>query len=1015
MLVGRKEFRSPVLAFSIVAGNETVNTLPQVPIATYRLQFNRTFTFRDAAALVPYLAALGISHCYASPYLKARPGSAHGYDIVDHNSLNPEIGTPEDYEHFVAELHRHGMGQILDVVPNHMGVMGSDNAWWLDVLENGEASEFAEFFDIEWNPIKDELRGKVLIPILEDQYGNVLEKGELKLAFDSERGEFSIFYHHHRFPIDPGEYPQILSLDLERLPEKLEPAHADFREFQSIATAFSHLPKRNGALGFEQRVERSREKEVQKRRLASLCGRSPKVRDFLVAKVEALNGNAGVPQSFEALHELIKTQTYRLAQWRVAADDINYRRFFDINELAALRMENAEAFNKTHRFIVDLVEQQKVDGLRIDHPDGLYDPKKYLFQLQDTFRTGSATENKDKGPQGIYIVVEKILTGIERLRKDWPIQGTTGYEYANLVNGLFVDTSASSKMERIYRAFSGRREEYPDLVYTCKKLILKVALASELSVLASLLSRIALSNRHTCDFTLNSLRSALAEIIASFPVYRTYVSEGEVSDDDRRTIEHAVAGGRKRSTAADLTVFDFIHRILLIETNGSENAWYKQAVTRFAMKFQQLTAAVMAKGLEDTAFYRYHRLISLNEVGGDPYKFGTTSDEFHCANQQRMDRWPHSMLASSTHDSKRSEDVRARIDVLSELPALWRLNLRRWRDWNRRKKYLVEGTPAPTRNDEYLLYQTLVGTWPMETPDDAGWRMYSERIEQYMLKSAREAKELTSWANTNRDYERALLNFIRAVLERRAKNKFLTDFSQFQRRIARLGMFNSLSQCLLKMTSPGVPDIYQGNELWQFNLVDPDNRRAIDYDHRRGLIDNLPTDCRPPQEFRDALLANMDNGLVKLYLTQRTLRIRKKETLLFQRGGYLPLKVNGPKSEHICAFAREYENRSIIVAVPRLCATLLGEDFNSPCNESLWGDTEVEIPFAERACYQHAFTGECIPGDQGEQGRFLPAVKLFRDFPVALLISETINLTGPADQTFLASTPGNYPTNTWNT
>ncbi len=962
-----------------------MNALADVPTATYRLQFNRTFTFRDAAAIVPYLAALGISHCYASPYLKARPGSAHGYDIVDHNSLNPEIGTSEDYGHFVAELHRHGMGQILDVVPNHMGVMGADNAWWLDVLENGEASEFAEFFDIDWNPIKDELRGKVLIPILEDQYGNVLEKGELKLTFDSEHGEFSIFYHHHRFPIDPGEYPRILGPDLEPQPRKFDPPDQDLLEFQSVATAFSHLPKRNGPLGFEQRVERSREKEVQKRRLASLCERSSKIRNLLAARVEILNGKANVPQSFDALHELIKTQAYRLAQWRVAADDINYRRFFDINELAALRMENAEVFNATNHFIVDLVRQGQVDGLRIDHPDGLYDPKRYLLQLQDQLQTDLPNGKKAQDSQVIYIVVEKILTGKEALRPDWPIQGTTGYEYSNLVNGLFVDASASSKMERIYRAFSGRREEYADLVYACKKLILKVALASELSVLANLLSRIALSNRHTCDFTLNSLRSALAEIIASFPVYRTYVCENQLSNEDRRTIEQAIVGGRRRSTAADLTVFDFIHRALLMDVNGSENAWYKRAVTRFAMKFQQLTAAVMAKGLEDTAFYRYHRLISLNEVGGDPHKFGTTVEEFHCANQRRMHRWPHSMLASSTHDSKRSEDVRARIDVLSELPGLWRLNLRRWRDSNRRKKQLVDGTPAPTRNDEYLLYQTLVGTWPMDSPNDSAWRAYSERVEQYMLKAAREAKEFTSWANTNPDYEKALLNFVRGILDRHSKNRFIEDFSQFQRRIAQVGMFNSLSQCLLKLTSPGVPDIYQGNELWQFNLVDPDNRRPVDYDQRRRFIEALPRDFGQVNR----KLATMDSGLVKMFLTQRTLQVRKECALVFQQGRYLPLKVNGSKSTHICAFARIYKDHSIIVAVPRLCATLLGEDFDSPCHESLWGDTAVEFPFAENQCYQNVFTGSCTPITRGDQQAFFLASRLFTDFPVALLIKKS--------------------------
>ena len=972
---------------------QRVKNAIQIPLATYRLQFNRTFTFRDAAAIIPYLAALGVSHCYASPYLKARPGSMHGYDIVDHNSLNPEIGTPEDYEYFVDELHRHGMGQILDIVPNHMGVMGADNAWWLDVLENGEASEYADFFDIEWNPIKDELRGKVLIPVLGDQYGNVLERGELKLMFDSERGEFSIFYHHHRFPIDPGEYARIFSHDLERLKQNLGSTHEDFLEFQSISTAFNHLPKR-GSLTPEQRVERSREKEVQKRRLATLVLRSPAIQEYLLATVNTLNGSVDAPQSFDALHELIKAQAYRLAQWRVAADDINYRRFFDINELAALRMENPDVFHRTHLLIAEMLATGKVNGLRIDHPDGLYDPKGYLCGLQDELRKASdkngESESADSG--STYVLVEKILTGKERLRADWPVHGTTGYEFANILNGLFIDTNAASKMERIYHAFSGRREEFPDLVYLCKKLILKVSLASELSVLASLLSRIALSNRHTCDFTLNSLRSALAEIIASFPVYRTYVSGTDVSREDRRLVERAVNEGRMRSNAADLTVFDFIQRILLIDINGNEPTWYQRAVTRFAMKFQQVTAAVMAKGLEDTAFYRYNRLVSLNEVGGNPLKFGYSSAEFHAANEERLAHWPHSMLASSTHDSKRSEDVRARINVLSEIPGLWRLNLRRWRDWNRGKKRLVNGRPSPNRNDEYLLYQTLVGAWPHEEGlDDAGWKTFSERIENYLVKAVRESKELTSWANNNVDYEAALQQFIRAILDRRPKNRFYADFSQFHQRISRIGMFNSLSQSLLKMTSPGVPDIYQGNELWDFSLVDPDNRRAVDYEKRRNALEEL-TKARKQSEQLDQtrkLLSSMQNGLIKLYLTQKTLSFRKAQADLFQNGTYLPLSAQGAHAENILGLARQHQGRSVIVAVPRLCAALLGDAFDTLCNDALWGDTALEIPVSGHGCYHNLFTGECIPVN-GE-GAVLPVGKLFHDFPVALLVGEPVD------------------------
>jgi (1->4)-alpha-D-glucan 1-alpha-D-glucosylmutase len=961
------------------------------PISTYRLQFNREFTFCDAAKLVPYLAQLGISHCYASPYLRARPGSMHGYDIIDHNALNPEIGTPEDYDHFVSELHRHGMGQILDIVPNHMGVMGSDNSWWLDVLENGQASTFAEFFDIDWDPIKDELQGKVLVPILGDQYGNVLENGELKLTFDVERGEFSIYYHQHRFPINPVEYPRILGFRIQDIEEKLGPTHDDVLELQSIKTAFSHLPTSQNITP-EKMAERTREREVQKRRLAALCARSVEIKTFLEAHVQILNGTVGEPRSFDALHELIKAQSYRLAQWRVAADDINYRRFFDINDLAALRTENETVLNLTHRFTLSLVSQGKVDGLRIDHPDGLYDPAKYFQDLQAGMPSAAGDDSGQTQGRN-YVVVEKILTGNEKLRKDWPVQGTTGYEFANLVNGVFVDPSAAMRAERIYRSFTGQTVEFEDLVYACKKLILKVALASELNVLANALSRIALSNRHTCDFTVNSLRSALGEVIASFPVYRTYVSSAGVSPEDRRYIERAVAVGRKRSNAADLSVFDFIRRMLLIETNG-EPQWYRRAITAFAMKFQQVTSAVMAKGLEDTSFYRYNRLVSLNEVGGDPQRFGIPIAEFHEANQRRAQCWPYSMVATSTHDSKRSEDVRARIDVLSEMPAAWRLSLRRWRDWNRGRKRIIDERPAPSRNDEYLFYQTLIGAWPLERLDDSGWQKFVSRIEQYMLKAVREAKEFTSWANPNTEYEDALTEFTQATLDRRRRNRFLSDFGEFQRRISRMGMFNSISQTLLKLTVPGLPDIYQGNELWDFSLVDPDNRRPVDYARRQQLLQELigwgKAGADQQWEALRGLLESLEDGRAKLYVTWKTLCLRQEHSEVFQKGGYTPLSVNGARADHVCGFARHTPGEAIIVAVPRLCATLLGEKRDTPIGSDVWGDTRIELPGEiPHFAYQNIFTRESVPTHDTEGAPSFAAGDLFKDFPVVLLCSHS--------------------------
>ncbi len=963
----------------------------QIPTATYRLQLNPHFTFRDAAAIVPYLSSLGISHCYASPYLRARSGSMHGYDIIDHNALNPEIGTLEDYEYLVAELHSHGMRQILDIVPNHMGVMGADNAWWLDVLENGEASDHADFFDIDWDPIKDELQGKVLVPVLAEQYGNVLEKGEIRLSFDADRGEFSLFYFQHRFPVDPKEYPRILGFQIERLQESLGPTHEDVLELQSIITAFSHLPDRRGT-ATEKRAERIREKEVQKRRLAALCARSAGANAFILRNVEIINGTPDDPRTFDSLHDLIKAQPYRFAQWRVAADDINYRRFFDINDLAALRTENETVFNETHKLILDLVSRGQVDGLRIDHPDGLYDPARYFDLLRSRLRSELESHNREA-----YLIAEKILTGTERLRKEWPIDGTTGYEFGNLVNGLFVDRSAAATMERIYRSFTGTSQDYGDLVYLCKKLILKVVLASELNVLANLLSRIALASRYTCDFTLNGLRSVLAEIIACFPVYRTYVNGSDQSEEDRRYVQQAVATARRRSNAADLSVFDFVQHILLIDIYGSEAGWYRQAVLRFSMKFQQVTAAVMAKGLEDTAFYRYNRLVSLNEVGGDPNRFGVSTEEFHRSNAERLASWPDSMLASSTHDSKRSEDVRARINVLSEIPLLWLRHLRRWRDWNRNKKRQLDGVPVPTRNDEYLLYQTLLGAWSTESPDDAQWGVFTERIDQYMLKAIREAKEHTSWANTNSDYEKAVTDFIRALLVRSAQNRFLVDFAEFASRVARIGFFNSISQTLLKLTVPGVPDIYQGNEVLQFSLVDPDNRRPVDYEWNRDLFErlrrNVNFDSPTASDLKEAV-SKLSNGPAKLYVTWKTLQLRKQNASVFQRGAYAPLSVSGEQSEHVITFERQHESCSIVVVAPRLCAGLLSESLDTLCKEEIWRNTAIAIPGDRISCYHNVFTGECLPvktaGD-ANKGSSLRLADVLRTFPVALLMS------GPQD------------------
>jgi (1->4)-alpha-D-glucan 1-alpha-D-glucosylmutase len=999
------------------------------PLATYRLQLNHDFTFRQATEVVPYLSELGVSHCYISPCLKARPGSMHGYDIVDHNSFNPEIGSAEDFDRFVSALHEHGMGLILDIVPNHMGIMGSDNAWWLDVLENGESSIYASFFDIDWQPLKDELHGKVLVPVLHDHYGAVLESGELKLNFQPARGEFDIAYREHRFPVDPKEYPRVLEPCGTKATEMLGEQNPNLLEFQSLITAFRHLPGRR-ELSSDRVAERNRDKEIHKRRLAELCARSTEIAACVVRAVDSINGDPADPASFEELHELIKAQAFRLANWRVAADDINYRRFFDTNDLAGICMENEKVFEATHRLVLSLMAEGKVDGLRLDHPDGLYDPAQYFKRLSrgiasaannsanassagpdERLHEGSHERSNDSShDRSPYVIIEKILTGSERLRTTWPVSGTTGYDFANLVNGLFVDPAAVMRLERIYRNFTADEIDFEDLAYRSRKLIIRVALASELNVLANRLTRIALSKRRTCDFTLNSLRDALMEVVASFPVYRTYVSPAGVSEEDARYIRLAIASAKWRSPAADTSIFDFISEVLLTHIAEGQDSAYRDAVTSFAMRFQQFTSPVMAKGLEDTAFYRYNRLVSLNDVGGDLYRFGITPAEFHSANQERLRSWPRTMLATSTHDSKRSEDVRARINVLSEISGLWRLRVRDWRRLNRSHKRPINDRPAPSPNDEYLLYQTLLGAWPAEPlSDENDWKTFGERIEANMLKAIREAKRNTSWINRNTEYEAAVSSFVKALLDREAPNRFLDDFVPFQRRVARFGLWNSLSQTLLKLTCPGVPDIYQGNELWDFSLVDPDNRRPVDYMRRQQMFEGV----RSGDGARGAtpmsislsisisrLLETPEDGRIKLYMIWRTLCLRQEQPELFQRGEYLPLAVAGAKADHVIAFARKFENTSVVVVVPRLVASLVNgvhtdvhtdshSDIDTdlaPIGARVWEDTHVLLPCACREECRNVFTGKALELTKSDGHTKIDVAAALAEFPVALCV-----------------------------
>ncbi len=940
-----------------------------IPRATYRLQFSRDFGFADAERIVPYLARLGVSHIYCSPLLKARPGSAHGYDIVDHNAFNPEIGDRAGFERLAAALKAHDMGIVLDIVPNHMGI-GPDNAWWMDVLEHGEASRYAEFFDIDWRPLKAELRDKILLPVLGDHYGRVLESGELQLAFDPATGGFSVHYHEQRFPLDPRTYPMIFAEPVEvRLDDALAAAR--------------RLGERNDTSP-EQVESRARDAAAIKQSFAAFAGGDERVRARIAAAVAAVNA-----APTERLHALLERQAWRLAYWRTAADEINYRRFFDVNDLAGLRQENPQVFEATHALIVELVAQGLVQGLRVDHPDGLNDPRGYLRRLV------AALGGEADGRAPVFLIVEKILASYERLPGDWPVHGTAGYDFLNALNGLFVQAPAERVLTRLYERFVQGLHDFDREVEQCKKLVMRSALGSELRVLSAALNRLSEADVRTRDFTLAALREALTEVVACFPVYRTYITADGATPDDRRFVEWAVAQARRRSLAADVSIFDFVQRMLLLDDVAPLPAKARREAIAFATRFQQYTAPLMAKGLEDTAFYRYHRLVSLNEVGGNPRRFGLSAAAFHHMNEERARSFPHAMLASSTHDTKRSEDVRMRINVLSELLLEWKTRIARWNRLNRRRKRrLTDGGRWPDREMEYLLYQTLVGVWPGEGLTPAGMPAFRARIESYLIKAAREAKLHTSWLNPDTEYESALTGYVRALLPDDLHGPFLADFQSFAARVARFGALNSLSQALLKLTCPGVPDFYQGTELSDLSLVDPDNRRPVDYARCAALLDELST---VGGERATALIASPEDGRAKLYLVARVLAFRRAHAALFRDGRYVPVSVQGERADHVCAFARVLNDqgdaggdRGCVVVAPRWFARLMGPDDAFPPAAS-WGDTRIEAPpFADE--FENLLTGErvAVSGEGGK--RWLGASALLGAFPVAVLVAGALHL-----------------------
>jgi (1->4)-alpha-D-glucan 1-alpha-D-glucosylmutase len=974
--------------------------VPQhIPVSTYRLQFGRHLNFTAARKVASYLGELGIGDAYASPLFRARESSSHGYDVVDHRQFDPELGTEEDFQAFAEDLQQRRMGLMMDVVPNHMGIDDPNNVWWQDLLENGISSVYAKYFDVDWDPPKQELKQKVLLPILGDQYGRVLENQELKLVYDDQR--FQIDYYGRRFPVAPRSWTDVLRLALEDVSAQLEPDHVDRMELESIILELENLPEQTET-DPERVAQRYREKEVARRRLAMLLDNSVPVRRALERAIDEMNGRRGEPESFDRLERLLAQQAYRLCYWRVATDEINYRRFFDINELAAIRVEDPEVFQAVHELVFRFIERGWVTALRIDHVDGLLDPQQYFESLQAAFAQirGHAQAAEDlTPPPGFYIAVEKILAYDESLCPNWPVAGTTGYDFLNLVNGLFVHRQGGWDLRSAYLRFLGENRRYADVVYESKKLILNVAMSSELHVLSGHLDRISEQHRFSRDFTRTSLRRALREVIACFPVYRTYIrpETNQVSDEDRRRVLAAMRIAKRRNPALSPSFFDFIASILLLEYPEGLSEEQIRERHDFVRKFQQVTGPVTAKGVEDTAFYRYYPLASLNEVGGEPSNVGVSCEQFHRANVERLAAWPFSMLATSTHDTKRGEDVRARLNVLSEIPQLWEQAIQRWQAANAQLRTEIDGAPAPDPNEEYLLYQTLVGTWPLEKLDDQKYAGYVERIVRYMDKALKEAKVNTSWLSPYQEYDEAVANFVNRVLDRGRESDFLADLDRFVREIADAGFLNSLSQTLLKIASPGVPDFYQGTEVWDFNLVDPDNRRPVDFQWRAETLSALKSRAETDLAgLTGELLAAWPDARLKLFLTWRSLQFRRQHDELFLRGNYVPLNVSGNRAEHVCALARERDGRWAVAVVPRLTIEAWREA--RPRGPGMasgtaawplagwWSETWVRLPLQTPSEWRHIVSGAWVRSAATEgTDRLMAVEEIFASFPVALL------------------------------
>jgi (1->4)-alpha-D-glucan 1-alpha-D-glucosylmutase len=946
-------------------------TAMRIPISTYRVQFNKDFRFLDCRDIVPYLHMLGVGALYSSPRFRARRGSEHGYDVASPLRVNSELGTDEEFDDMCSKLRHYGLGLVLDIVPNHMAA-SHENPWWMDVLENGPSSPYAHYFDIEWHPVISKAaflqENKVLLPVLGDLYGNALERGELILGLD-ETG-FFVRYYERKIPLDPASYGTVLDACLDRMVRDIGQEHVAIAEIERVRRQVGKIPPATGA-----------EPEAIARRLDE--GRSVKgrvfnlYRDHLESRIAIDSALRELSQSSQRMDDLLEKQSYRVAFWKIAFEEINYRRFFDINDLVSLRVEEEDVFAARHQIIFQLIAEEKVTGLRVDHVDGLQNPEEYLQRLQTAASTAS------KGP--VYVVVEKILGRDEELPSTWQTCGTTGYDFLNAVNGLLIDTGGLQAVEAAYARFTGEEKSFAEVCYARNKQVIRELFAAEVQVLGHHLGELAARDWLARDIAISELIGALVEVTACLPIYRTYVVKSEVSPRDRDYLRGTLELARRRTTETEIgdPAFDFLRRVLLLEPSSSSQEMRSEYL-RFVMRWQQFTGPVMAKGLEDTAGYVHNSLISTNEVGSDSLREAPPLDVagFHRFQQERSKRWPHSMNATSTHDTKRSEDVRARINVLSELSTDWEKHLFRWRRVNQRHKSQVDGIDVPAPGEEVLLYQTLLGAWPFDPSEE---QPFLGRVQEFLIKATREAKTFSRWTRPNEAHENALVRFAADIFHSEA-DSFREDFLRFQRKVAWYGAFNSLSQLLVKITVPGVPDFYQGSELWDLSMVDPDNRRPVDYQRRIQMLEELrKKHAEKPQHLLREILSNWRDGRIKLYLTDKALDFRRANAEVYRDGNYIALNSAGQKQAHVCAFGRHRDGTLCLTVVPRLTTTLAPAG-RVPLGPVVWQDTVVKLPPEASESWQNVLTGDIVE-TQAAFGapKTLAVAGVLGRFPVALL------------------------------